>query len=111
MQQRYLAQRPAVISTAPVDPTADFGVQFSKLAEALLTSKYIPTEAELLAAAEAAAISTSTSTTGKADPPMPQEKYQIAPRMLKALLGQGHPEFSTAQQQDASEYFMYLLQV
>jgi len=34
----------------------------------------------------------------------------IAPRGFKALVGKGHPEFSTFRQQDALEYLQYLLQ-
>ncbi len=33
----------------------------------------------------------------------------ICPRMFKTFVGKGHPDFSTAQQQDASLYFAYLL--
>lgn len=29
--------------------------------------------------------------------------------MLKALIGRGHPEFSTMRQQDAQEFFLHLL--
>jgi ubiquitin carboxyl-terminal hydrolase 5/13 len=32
----------------------------------------------------------------------------ITPSMLKALVGKGHPEFSTMRQQDAHEFFQYL---
>eukprot|EP00965_Chrysotila_dentata_P000719 22819-Pleurochrysis_carterae.AAC.1 len=31
--------------------------------------------------------------------------------MLKQLLGKGHPEFSSARQQDALEYYQHVLQV
>ena len=33
----------------------------------------------------------------------------ICPRMFKTFIGKGHPDYSTAQQQDASLYFVYLL--
>lgn len=35
----------------------------------------------------------------------------IEPRMFKALVGKGHPEFSSGRQQDAQEYLDYLLGV
>jgi ubiquitin carboxyl-terminal hydrolase 5/13 len=38
-----------------------------------------------------------------------QERYAVAPRMFKHLVGKGHREFSSGKQQDASEYFQYLL--
>jgi ubiquitin carboxyl-terminal hydrolase 5/13 len=37
------------------------------------------------------------------------EKYVVAPRMFKQLVGKGHAEFSSGRQQDASEYFSFLL--
>jgi len=33
----------------------------------------------------------------------------IGPRTLKTIIGKGHPEFSTMRQQDALEFFQYLL--
>lgn len=30
--------------------------------------------------------------------------------MFKTLIGKGHPEFQTSHQQDAQEYFFYLLE-
>jgi ubiquitin carboxyl-terminal hydrolase 5/13 len=40
-----------------------------------------------------------------------REEYQsgIAPRMLKHLIGAGHPEFAGMKQQDAQEFLMWLL--
>ena len=48
---------------------------------------------------------------------MPEEEKEkievfqdgIKPQGFKHLIGQGHPEFQTGQQQDASEYLHYLL--
>lgn len=39
------------------------------------------------------------------------EYYQdgIRPAIFKHLVGKGHPEFQTGQQQDAREYYQYLL--
>ena len=34
----------------------------------------------------------------------------IKPFQFKNLVGKGHPEFQTGQQQDAQEYFFYLLE-
>ena len=38
----------------------------------------------------------------------PLEQEGIAPQMFKALVGRGHPEFSTNRQQDAQEFFLHL---
>lgn len=35
----------------------------------------------------------------------------INPTMFKNMIGKGHSEFSTKQQQDAQEYFMHLINV
>lgn len=37
------------------------------------------------------------------------DQIGIAPRMFKALVGQGHPEFSTNRQQDAQEFFLHFV--
>lgn len=36
-------------------------------------------------------------------------KYSVAPYMFKYLVGKNHRDFSSGKQQDASEYFQYLL--
>lgn len=37
------------------------------------------------------------------------DQIGIAPRMFKALIGWGHPEFSTNRQQDAQEYLLHFI--
>lgn len=37
------------------------------------------------------------------------DQVGIAPRMFKALIGRGHPEFSTNRQQDAQEFFLHFV--
>ena len=51
-----------------------------------------------------------TAVSAEEGPPLLQlEKYIIAPRMFKHLVGRGHAAFSSGRQQDASEYFQFLL--
>jgi len=38
-----------------------------------------------------------------------QEQAGIKPYMFKAIVGRGHPEFSSSRQQDAQEFFLHLL--
>ena len=38
------------------------------------------------------------------------EKYVVAPRMFKHLVGKDHREFSSSRQQDASEFYMHFLE-
>lgn len=37
------------------------------------------------------------------------DQIGIAPRMFKALIGRGHPEFSTNRQQDAQEFLLHFI--
>ncbi len=37
-------------------------------------------------------------------------KYRLAPRMFKHVVGKDHADFRTGQQQDAAQYFQYLLE-
>ena len=35
----------------------------------------------------------------------------VRPALLKSIIGQGHPEFSSTRQQDAHEYFLHLISI
>lgn len=120
VQERYLLQRDNIIVTAPADPTADFAVQLSKLAAGVLSDRYVPPAPPQSATshtAEAAAASDAKAAKGadlvgeEAGKVANLEKYVVAPRMFKHLVGKGHPEFSSGRQQDVSEYFQYFLNV
>lgn len=39
------------------------------------------------------------------------DQVGISPRMFKALVGRGHPEFSTNRQQDAQEFFLHFINI
>jgi ubiquitin carboxyl-terminal hydrolase 5/13 len=41
--------------------------------------------------------------------PTPVFQQGIRPTSFKALIGKGHPEFSTMKQQDSEEFFTYLV--
>lgn len=82
------------------DPVSSFHCQIAKLAIGLASGKYSvqkwtdPVETEPGVFTE-------------------KQEYQdgIRPMMFKALASKGHPEFSSARQQDAFEYFQHLLTV
>lgn len=38
-----------------------------------------------------------------------QQQKGISPRMLKALVSRGHPEFSSNRQQDAHEFLLHII--
>lgn len=44
------------------------------------------------------------------DEPVDAESTGVRPRMLKNVAGKGHPEFSTASQQDAMEFWQHILE-
>jgi len=86
----------ALFASSPADPTSDLLTQLAKLATALHGSRYNPG--------------------GDGIEPVqsggdPITDAAVAPRMLKALLGKGHAEFSTARQQDAFEYLQHLVEM
>jgi ubiquitin carboxyl-terminal hydrolase 5/13 len=123
-KQRYVGEGDLIRSSCEGDATNDFAVQMSKVATALLTDRYVPpaSDAEWVvvgqgtpgsnssttaaAAAAAAKASKSAEDAGKLSLP---EKYIVAPRMFKHLVGRGHADFSSGRQQDAQEYFQFLL--
>lgn len=82
----------SIIASSPADPTTDLLTQLAKLATAMLGNRYVPGGDGAEPASE------------------PPAEAAVAPRMLKALLGRGHPEFSTGRQQDAFEYLMHLVE-
>ena len=42
IRERYLGLRSNILSTAPSNPAEDFSTQMSKLADGVLTDKYVP---------------------------------------------------------------------
>lgn len=75
---------PAIFKAAPEDASSDLLVQLAKLADGLTTDRYAAGNESELAVC-------------------------VQPRMFKALVGKGHPEFSSARQQDAQEYLGHFL--
>lgn len=76
------------------DPSQDLEVQLRKMADGLLSGRYSHPD-------------TASSSDGSA------VSYQrgLPPSMFKALVGRGHPEFSTSRQQDAFEFLLHLFKM
>lgn len=76
------------------DKAACFDCQMNKVADGLLSGRYA-TPSKLLHSSDG------------------ERVFQdgIKPSMLKALVGKGHPEFSTMRQQDADEFLRHLLKL
>uniref|UniRef100_A0A1B0B9A1 Ubiquitin carboxyl-terminal hydrolase n=1 Tax=Glossina palpalis gambiensis TaxID=67801 RepID=A0A1B0B9A1_9MUSC len=70
----------------PLDPANDFNIQMAKLGNGLWSGKY------------------SSITQNALD-----ESLGISPAMFKNVVGKNHPDFGTKQQQDAYDFYLYLI--
>ncbi|NXP83180.1 UBP13 hydrolase, partial [Ramphastos sulfuratus] len=96
-QRAYVGNLPRIFDYSPLDPTQDFNTQMAKLGHGLLSGQYSkpPMKSELI------------------EQVMKEEHKPhhngISPRMFKAFISKGHPEFSSNRQQDAQEFFLHLI--
>uniref|UniRef100_A0A8C1I135 Ubiquitin carboxyl-terminal hydrolase n=1 Tax=Cyprinus carpio carpio TaxID=630221 RepID=A0A8C1I135_CYPCA len=90
-QTKYVSNIDKVFNEAPSDPTQDFKTQVAKLGYGLLSGEY----------SKPPIINVILFVQG--------DQVGIAPRMFKALVGRGHPEFSTNRQQDAQEFLLHFI--
>ena len=86
---KYCGSFESLISSAESDPSDDLSVQLGKIGTALFTDRYCCDLDD--------------------DVSSEKQRYMVAPYMFKHLVGKNHREFSSGRQQDASEYFQYLL--
>ena len=89
-QDRYYQQLADHAKTCVNEPATCWHCQLHKLADGMLSGRY------------------SHPNPTKSDDEVPSQDG-IAPAMFKALVGKGHEEFSTMRQQDAYEFFQYLI--
>lgn len=90
-----VTSNPLLRGVAPARASDDLLCQATKLSSALTSGTFcgpVPESAEV----------TDSSST---DP-----KHRLAPRMFKHVVGHDHVDFRTGQQQDAAQYFQYLLE-
>jgi len=85
-QQRYYQRADSIFKSAPSDPNQDLETQLAKLGKGLLSGLY------------------SKQSDDKDD-----ALHAITPRTFKTVVGKGHAEFSTMRQQDAVEFFQYIM--
>ncbi|RMX64099.1 hypothetical protein DD238_006908 [Peronospora effusa] len=99
VQERYFKDTDKIFSTADslsTLPMNDFSAQFAKIANAALTDRY---KKQFL-----------TPKGGSKDAEVDDlHNVDLRPITFRALVGKGHPDFSTGQQQDAVEYLQHLL--
>ncbi|KAK7887041.1 hypothetical protein WMY93_026662 [Mugilogobius chulae] len=94
-EEKYVKNIVKIIDEAPSDPSQDFKTQVAKLGYGLLSgdhSKAAPDSGDENGVSESRG-----------------DQIGIAPRMFKALVGRGHPEFSTNRQQDAQEFLLHFI--
>jgi len=107
---RYLAHADALLAATPAAAAVDsLTAQLAKVAVALGTDKYVSEEAAAALPALAPTATEAEVAAAKDEAERRASLSCVAPRMLRALAGRGHPEFSTGRQQDAEEYFRHLL--
>ncbi|XP_044270972.1 ubiquitin carboxyl-terminal hydrolase 5 [Tribolium madens] len=87
--QKYYHEAESFFNNVVGDPSEDFNAQMAKLGVGLHSGKY--------------------SVPPPAGSPVDADPSGICPLMFKALVGRGHPEFSTKKQQDAQEFFLHIL--
>ncbi|GAM26295.1 hypothetical protein SAMD00019534_094700 [Acytostelium subglobosum LB1] len=95
-QRRYLSHRDHTNKEITADPFNSFEIQMSKLAHGLESGEYSKPE-------------------DGNQPKIEQEQIKasqvgITPKMFKSLVGKASPIFATYQQQDALEFFQFMLQ-
>ncbi|XP_036377317.1 ubiquitin carboxyl-terminal hydrolase 13 isoform X1 [Megalops cyprinoides] len=100
-QRAYVGNLQRIFDYSPLDPTQDFATQMAKLGHGLLSGQYSkpPVKSELI------------------EQVMKEEhkvlvwhqQKGISPRMFKALVSKGHPEFSSSRQQDAHEFLLHMI--
>eukprot|EP00644_Phytophthora_capsici_P006176 jgi/Phyca11/116963/e_gw1.32.12.1 len=99
VQERYFKVSEKIFLTADTPstlPVDDFAAQFSKLACATLTDRY---KKKFL----------TPENSSKEIEEDSIHNVELRPITFRGLVGKGHPDFSTGQQQDAVEYLQYLL--
>lgn len=107
-QTRYGdAYRPHTLACAN-QPADCFECQMTKVADGLLSGRYShPREPELDNNPGWTPVQASDEAQAQRQQPLFQRG--VRPSMFKALIGKGHEEFSTMRQQDADEFFKYLV--
>ncbi|XP_015676951.1 ubiquitin carboxyl-terminal hydrolase 13 [Protobothrops mucrosquamatus] len=96
-QRAYVGNLPRIFDYSSLDPTQDFNTQMAKLGHGLLSGQYSkpPVKSELIEQV-------------MKEQHKPQHNG-ISPRMFKAFVSKGHPEFSSIRQQDALEFLLHLI--
>ena len=100
LRARYSgAAAASLLASAPADVAGDLLANVAKLGVALASGE---TDAE----GEVVVVGEESEAAAPSDKPKPTS---VRPTALKTIVGRGHPEFSTARQQDAVEFLQHFL--
>jgi ubiquitin carboxyl-terminal hydrolase 5/13 len=102
-RKRYLDAAQEVFKRAPSNPANDFNTQMSKLAIALLTEKYVDEKSPAIVGLDEKEQQKARENSDEPD------MINIAPHMLRQVIGKGHIDFSTKEQQDVHEYYQHVI--
>eukprot|EP00798_Chlamydomonas_sp_ICE-L_P030886 gene30886-35934_t len=105
VQERYAGGAAKIFQTAPPEPQQDFACQMAKLGVALSTGRTGHVIQEAPPCPDDADAMEVDDTNFK-----DERIKSVRPLGFKTLVGRGHQEFSSARQQDALEYFQYVLE-
>lgn len=89
-----ITEHPLLQGVSASQAPSDLLIQTTKVASALTSGAFGPPSSQ--------ALLDETTTTNP--------KYRLAPRMFKHVIGKDHPEFRTGHQQDAEEFWRYLVE-
>lgn len=109
--QRYWGGSATLLETAPAaDPSEDLLTMMAKLGVGILSKNYAQYKPLYEWASEEektkpGALPSVESARQEGD----DAEASVRPFMFKRLIGKNHPDFSTAQQQDASEFYQHLV--
>jgi ubiquitin carboxyl-terminal hydrolase 5/13 len=113
IQERYYSKHDLITETASVNPSQDIAVQISKVAHALLSTRFVPPKPPATTTnttsgdSKEGVVLSLGELTGNTSLP---EQYVLAPSMFKLAIAREHPEFSSGRQQDVAEYLTFFLE-
>ena len=124
LQNKYFKNGDKILWSAPKNVDIDFVTQMAKLSVGLLSdpyvkqfeqrekdsAEYVGKHKNLYADDKNAEKENKENKENKEEKDNGVECVAISPRMLRNLVGQGHPEFSSSRQQDSVEYFRHFLE-
>eukprot|EP00755_Sulcionema_specki_P034796 Sspe_Gene.103641::Locus_79475_Transcript_1_1_Confidence_1.000_Length_2558::g.103641::m.103641/K11836/USP5_13, UBP14; ubiquitin carboxyl-terminal hydrolase 5/13 len=90
VNKKYVCPAERILESSLANPANDLVAQMAKMGVALCTDRYTTPDG----------VSTEEN-----------PGYAICPYMFKSVAAANHPEFTTSQQQDASQYFHHLMDV